>query len=149
MRNGQFTMYDDDGFQVAAPSTRNTVSGSTSYHPVRFPTKNITSPIVLMYGDEDSLVDIDLMLKELPESTTYVKRLRVRVISCDTSFSSNAILQGYEHLDILWGDQVDKDVIPLVAQTLAHYCRNPEISAAVAGVDWGTEDGTSTLASIE
>lgn len=78
MRKGQFTMYDDDGFQVAAPSARNSASGPTAYHPVRFPTKNITSPIVLLYGDEDSLVDIDLMLKELPENRTYVKRLRVR-----------------------------------------------------------------------
>jgi len=133
MRNGHFTMYDDDGFQVAAPSARNTSSGPTAYHPARFPTKNISSPIVLMYGDEDSLVEIDSMLNELPEGRTYVKRLR-----------------GYEHLDILWGKDVDRDVIPVILQTLAHYCGNNEISARVSRGDWmGADDGTSTMVSTE
>lgn len=42
---------------------------SYGYAPARFPTKNIASPIVLLYGDKDSLVDIDAMLKELPSHT--------------------------------------------------------------------------------
>ena len=65
-----------------------------------------------MYGDCDSLVDIDVMLTQLP-SHTVAKRLR-----------------GYEHLDILWGKDVDRDVIPHILETLGHYCggtRNSEI----------------------
>jgi lysosomal acid lipase/cholesteryl ester hydrolase len=63
-----------------------------------------------MYGDCDSLVDIDVMLTQLP-CHTVAKRLR-----------------GYEHLDILWGKDVDRDVIPQIFETLGHYCgtRNSE-----------------------
>ena len=91
-------MYDDD---VISPVIRTSVS---SYRPARFPTRNIVTPIVLMYGDCDSLVDIDVMLTQLP-CHTVAKRLR-----------------GYEHLDILWGKDVDRDVIPHILETLGHYC---------------------------
>jgi lysosomal acid lipase/cholesteryl ester hydrolase len=83
-------MYDDD---------------ATSYSPARFPTRNIVTPIMLLYGDGDSLVDIGVLLKELPEHTV-VKRL------C-----------GYEHLDVLWGREVHVDVIPAVLDALKEYRR--------------------------
>jgi lysosomal acid lipase/cholesteryl ester hydrolase len=72
-----------------------------------------------MYGDSDSLVDIDAMCSVLPRQTV-VKRLH-----------------GYEHLDVLWGKglallasqmplvnlfaDVDKDVIPHVLGILGQY----------------------------
>jgi len=68
-------MYDDDNLEVAVPQQRNgtsTPSGPTAYCPARFPTKNISSPIVLLYGDSDSLVDIDRMSEELPANTTAI-----------------------------------------------------------------------------
>jgi len=67
-------MYDDDDLEVSVPYQRNGThtSGPTAYYPARFPTKNISSPIVLLYGDSDSLVDIDLMLKELPANSTAI-----------------------------------------------------------------------------
>lgn len=68
-------MYDDDNLEVSVPRHRNgapTSSGPTAYCPARFPTKNISSPIVLLYGDSDSLVDIDLMMEELPVNTTAI-----------------------------------------------------------------------------
>ena len=68
-------MYDDDDLEVFVPHQRTgpyTSAGPTAYCPARFPTKNISSPIVLFYGDSDSLVDIDLMLKELPENSTPI-----------------------------------------------------------------------------
>ncbi|KAJ7647605.1 Alpha/Beta hydrolase protein [Roridomyces roridus] len=102
MRNGQFQMYDDD---VQSPVVRTTVS---SYRPARFPTRNIVTPIVLCYGDSDSLVDIDVMISQLP-GHTVCKRLH-----------------GYEHLDILWGKDVDIDVIPEVLDSLRQHCENPE-----------------------
>jgi len=68
-------MYDDDDLEVSVPQHRNgthSSSGPTAYCPARFPTKNISSPIVLFYGDSDSLVDINLMLKELPANSTAI-----------------------------------------------------------------------------
>ncbi|KAG1737865.1 Alpha/Beta hydrolase protein [Suillus paluster] len=97
MREGAFQMFDDDVSAFSSP-------GGRAYRPARFPTKNIVTSIVLLYGDKDSLVDIQMMLKELPDHT-IVKRLA-----------------GYEHLDILWGKDVDKDVIPEVVNALKLHC---------------------------
>jgi len=92
MRNGAFQMYDDD-VQVGTPS-------KMAYSPVKFPSRNIATPIVLLYGESDSLVDIDVMLSELPEHTVAKG------------------LPHYEHIDILWGDRIHEDVIPHVLQAL-------------------------------
>lgn len=109
MRNASFQMYDDD---VLSPITRTSVS---SYRPARFPTRNIASPIVLLYGDSDSLVDIDTMLAQLPEHT-LAKRLH-----------------GYEHLDVLWGKNVHVDVIPEVLGTLNRFVRRDKDSSKLNG----------------
>ncbi|GJE91342.1 triacylglycerol lipase [Phanerochaete sordida] len=106
MRNGKFQMYDDD-VQQPLSLTRG-LSGVTSYAPARFPTRNIVTPIVLLYGDCDSLVDINVMLRELPSHTLAVP------------------LPGYEHLDILWGQNVDEDVIPHVISALRSHCIRPD-----------------------
>jgi len=121
-------MYDDDDLEVSVPHHRSgTSSGPTAYCPARFPTKNISSPIVLLYGDSDSLVDIDLMLKELPAG-------------------SNAIpLEGYEHLDVIWGKDVDKDVIPKVIETLIRHCESPNtIGVHIQRSDHSQEEETTT-----
>jgi lysosomal acid lipase/cholesteryl ester hydrolase len=99
MHHAAFIMYDDDAISPMGRSV-------TSYRPVRFPTRNIVTPIVLLYGDQDSLVDINVLLKELPDHTTPRR------------------LHGYEHLDVLWGKDVHKDVIPAVLDALALHCEN-------------------------
>ncbi|KAL0956251.1 hypothetical protein HGRIS_002405 [Hohenbuehelia grisea] len=96
MRNGAFQMYDDDVTTI----TRTSIS---SYRPARFPTKNIVTPIVLLYGDSDSLVDIEVMMDQLPPHTIARR------------------LHGYEHLDILWGENVHVDVIPHVLDSLGKF----------------------------
>ncbi|KIO19480.1 hypothetical protein M407DRAFT_222821 [Tulasnella calospora MUT 4182] len=68
-----------------------------------FPTKNISTPIVLLYGDNDTLIDIDTMLRELPSHTVAYP------------------VPGHEHLDVLWGRDVGKLVIPRVLETLRMY----------------------------
>ena len=83
-------------------------SGVTSYAPARFPTRNITSPIVLLYGDCDSLVEIESMLKELPNHTIATP------------------LAGYEHLDVIWGGNIHIDVIPHVVEALKKHCVRKE-----------------------
>ena len=85
MRNAKFQMFDDDVQRVR----RTTAAGVSAYAPARFPTRNIATPVVLLYGDRDSLVDVDVILRELPKRNTLARRLR-----------------SYEHLDVIWGDNI-------------------------------------------
>lgn len=106
MRNAKFQMYDDDvqRLRVAVPRA----AGVTAYAPARFPTRNIVTPIVLLYGDQDSLVDIDVMLQNLPAHTVARR------------------LSGYEHLDVIWGGNTHVDVIPHVLDALREHCLKPQ-----------------------
>ena len=101
MRNATFQMYDDDTMWSGGPGAMK--SRVSSYRPVRFPTRNIVTPVVLLWGDCDSLVHIETMLGQLPEHTV-ARQLRT-----------------YEHLDVIWGRDVDKDVIPVVSDVLERY----------------------------
>ncbi|KAF8323802.1 triacylglycerol lipase [Clavulina sp. PMI_390] len=94
MRTGVFQMYDDDALSWY---------GGNFYHPAKFPTFNIATPIVLLYGDSDSLVDIEKMRTQLPADTVSVA------------------LEGYEHIDCLWGENVHIDVIPKVVEALKEF----------------------------
>jgi len=122
MREAAFQMYDDDVSVFGSPVGR-------AYRPARFPTQNIVTPIVLLYGDRDSLVDIKMMLKELPDHT-IVKRLA-----------------GYEHLDILWGKDVHKDVIPEVVRALKMY-RDSYDSADELKDEYGMTESGCTVTQL-
>ncbi|KDQ57483.1 hypothetical protein JAAARDRAFT_130275 [Jaapia argillacea MUCL 33604] len=112
MRTSRFLMYDDE---LIGPVR---LSGSdATYRPARFPTKNIVTPIVLLWGDSDSLVDIDAMLKQLPAGRTN-KEGGESVVA--------KRLRGYEHLDCLWGKDVHVDVIPEVLDALKSHCEKRE-----------------------
>lgn len=69
----------------------------------KFPTRNIKTPIVLVYGGSDSLVDIKVMLKELPHHTIAKE------------------VPHFEHLDFLWGQEVESLVFPHVFEALTAY----------------------------
>lgn len=98
IRNGKFQMYDDE---VQAPFS---ISDAAKYYKVaRFPTRNIKTPIVLVYGGSDSLVDIQVMQKELPRHS-IVKEV-----------------PHYEHLDFLWAADVEEHVFPHVFDALEKY----------------------------
>ncbi|TEA13452.1 putative lipase [Colletotrichum sidae] len=95
IRNKSFQMYDDD---VHPPVS---ISSSSKYTKVaKYPTRNIKTPIVLVYGGSDSLVDIKVMLKELPRQTVATE------------------ISHYEHLDFLWAKDVDTQVFPHVFDAL-------------------------------
>ncbi|KAH8719504.1 Alpha/Beta hydrolase protein [Phaeosphaeriaceae sp. PMI808] len=97
IRNGVFQMYDDE-----APNP--IISNRSKYYKVaKFPTKNIKTPIVLVYGGSDSLVDINVMMKELPRHTIAKE------------------IPHYEHLDFLWAQSVDELVFPHVYHALEEY----------------------------
>lgn len=97
IRNKCFQMYDDDVQPV--------VGSSSKYTKVaRFPTRNIKTPIVLLFGGSDSLVDISVMLKELPAHTIATE------------------IAHFEHLDFLWAREVDRLVFPHVFDALSSFC---------------------------
>ncbi|SLM34842.1 Partial AB-hydrolase lipase domain [Lasallia pustulata] len=98
IRNKSFQMYDDD---VQAPLS---IGASDRYYKVaKFPTRNIKTPIVLVYGGSDSLVDISVMLRELPRHTVAKE------------------IPHFEHLDFLWAQEVDTLVFPHVFEALDDY----------------------------
>lgn len=97
IRNKSFQMYDDDS------SGKVSITATDRYYkPAKFPTRNIKTPIVLAYGGSDSLVDIRVMLKELPRHTIATE------------------IAHYEHLDFLWAQDVDKLVFPHVFEALRY-----------------------------
>lgn len=104
MRNKNFQMYDDD----MQSSLTATFTGKSFYKVAKFPTRNITAPVHLVYGGSDSLVDINVMLKELPSHT----------VACEVPH--------YEHLDFLWGKEIDTLVFPHVFEALDMYSTTPE-----------------------
>jgi lysosomal acid lipase/cholesteryl ester hydrolase len=98
IRTKSFQMYDDD---VQPPLSIGSVSKYTKV--AKFPTRNIKTPIVLVYGGSDSLVDIGVMLKELPSHTIAIE------------------IPHYEHLDFLWARDVDTLVFPHVLDALGSF----------------------------
>lgn len=98
IRTKSFQMFDDDvqvGMGIGAPDRH--------YKVAKFPTRNITTPIVLIYGGSDSLVDIKVMLEELPRHTRAYE------------------IEHFEHLDFLWAQEVDKLVFPHVFAALEEH----------------------------
>lgn len=64
---------------------------SRPYQVPSFPTRtNIKVPILLIYGGSDLLVDIDVMKRNLPKN-----------------FIFDIKVDNHEHLDLIWGDEVD------------------------------------------
>lgn len=98
IRNKSFQMYDDD---VQAPLSLGAIDRYYKVH--KFPTKNIKTPIFLLWGGSDSLVDINVMLKELPHHTVSRE------------------IPHFEHLDFLWAREVGTLVFPHVFEALEAY----------------------------
>ena len=64
----------------------------------------------------------------------------------------NDLSQGYEHLDVIWGKNVDKDVIPQVLKTLSRYCDGSEAiknHAQSSTAREEEEEVTTTISSSE
>ena len=100
IRNASFIFFDDE---VQGPIS--VTDGRRFYKVPKFPTRNIRTPIVLLYGGSDSLVNINVMLKELPKHTVAKE------------------VGKYEHLDFLWASDVDKLVFPHVFDALDFHGR--------------------------
>ncbi|KAF2860416.1 alpha/beta-hydrolase [Piedraia hortae CBS 480.64] len=113
IRNGTFQMFDDEFTATPWPWLH-----TAKYYKVpKFPTKNISTPIVLVYGGRDSLVNIDIMKRELP-SHTLVRRV-----------------DDYEHLDFLWADSLHLKVFPFVREALHRFARLHRERLAIESCD--------------
>ncbi|ETS74043.1 hypothetical protein PFICI_13909 [Pestalotiopsis fici W106-1] len=96
IRNKSFQMYDDDVHPPLSTASRYT-------KVAKYPTRNIKTPVVLVYGGSDSLVDIKVMLRELPNRTVATE------------------IPHYEHLDFLWARDVDTQVFQHVFDALDNF----------------------------
>ncbi|KAI4596010.1 cholesterol esterase [Pestalotiopsis sp. 9143b] len=96
IRNKSFQMYDDDVHPPLSTASRYT-------KVAKYPTRNIKTPVVLVYGGSDSLVDIKVMLRELPNRTVATE------------------IPHYEHLDFLWARDVDSQVFQHVFDALDNF----------------------------
>ncbi|KAI8987989.1 Alpha/Beta hydrolase protein [Mycotypha africana] len=99
---GRFQMYDETP-SLLPYSTVNTV---IDHLPARFPTRQITTPIAVFYGSNDTLVDFDILQNDLPP-LVYVKNVH-----------------GYEHMDFLWAKGLERKVYPDIIKLLEHF--NPK-----------------------
>lgn len=93
IRTKSFQMYDDDVHPLLATHSKHT-------KVAKYPTRNIKTPVVLVYGGSDSLVDIKAMMRELPAQTVATE------------------IPHYEHLDFLWARDVDVQVFRHVFDAL-------------------------------
>lgn len=98
IRNKSFQMFDDDLQTALGMNTPNKFTKVAKY-----PTRNIRTPIVIVYGGSDSLVDITVMLRELPKRTVATE------------------IPHYEHLDFLWARDVDSQVFQHVFDALDNF----------------------------
>ena len=93
IRTKSFQMYDDDVHPLLATHSKHT-------KVAKYPTRNIKTPVVLVYGGSDSLVDIKAMMRELPLQTVATE------------------IPHYEHLDFLWARDNDTLVFQHVFDAL-------------------------------
>ncbi|KAI8604765.1 Alpha/Beta hydrolase protein [Dissophora ornata] len=108
IRTQVFQMYDD--VQPRVPY----LSSTRSHCPHPFPTNQITTPIAIFYGANDTLVDIKGLTSDLPDLVGVWE------------------VPGYEHLDFLWADGLEKHVYPHILSLLEKHSFNGHISGADA-----------------
>lgn len=78
------------------------------YQTACFPTRtNIKIPILLIYGGNDSLVDIHVMKENLPKRGVF-----------------DIKVENHEHLDLIWGEKVDTLVISNVIKFIDFFDRS-------------------------
>ncbi|GAA5796078.1 hypothetical protein HPULCUR_001447 [Helicostylum pulchrum] len=92
--SGRFQMYDEGS---------SFFTQTVDHLPPKFPIKQITTPIAVFYGSDDTLVDFDVLKNELSH-LAYVKNVH-----------------GWEHMDFLWASNLEKMVFPDILMLLEHF----------------------------
>lgn len=89
---------------------------SKPYMIPTFPTKtNIKIPILLIYGGSDSLVDINVMKNNLPKNLVF-----------------DINIENHEHLDLIWGKNVDSLVISKIIKFIDFFTLKDEITSTLS-----------------
>ncbi|CAG8731769.1 5456_t:CDS:2, partial [Racocetra persica] len=96
VRSHNFQMYDE----LPTYSYTTTSFGKSCQ---RFPTQQITTPIAVFYGGCDSLLDITMLLEQIPKPV-FVKEI-----------------PEYEHLDLIWASDINHKVFPVIFHLLRKY----------------------------
>ncbi|AJS46242.1 Tgl1p [Saccharomyces cerevisiae YJM1342] len=100
-----FQILRSQKFQMFEESDNMLNSLTRPYQIANFPTRtNIKIPILLIYGGIDSLVDIDVMKKNLPFNSVF-----------------DVKVDNYEHLDLIWGKDADILVIAKVLRFIEFF----------------------------
>lgn len=97
----RFQMFDEGGASGSRLVYLSGTSGKTN-RVASFPTQTITTPCLFVYGKSDMLIDIERTLDNL---------------SCDIQTIG---IDGYEHMDTLWADQVENTVFKPIFKYLAN-----------------------------
>ncbi|KAH8549982.1 Alpha/Beta hydrolase protein, partial [Umbelopsis sp. PMI_123] len=118
IRTGRFQMYDEIPNLLPYRSEPEAMD----HIPLRFPTKQIKTPIAIFYGGSDSLVNFEVLSADLPE-LAYVK-----------------YIAEWEHLDFLWAEGIELHVWPDVINLVESFnpsridkCVLPEKSSQTNG----------------
>lgn len=100
-----FQILRSQRFQMFEESDNVFNSLTRPYQIATFPTKtNISIPILLMWGGTDSLVDINVMKRNLPRHNVF-----------------DVEVKNHEHLDLLWGKDIDQLVISKVLRFIEFF----------------------------
>lgn len=113
-----FQILNSQKFQMFEESDDviNSFRNTRPYRIASFPTKtNIKIPVLLIYGGVDSLVDIQVMKQNLPDDKVF-----------------DIEIGDHEHLDLLWGDDVDKLVIPNVLRFINFFSEETDETTLTA-----------------
>ena len=95
-------MFDDSEL---GPFGSSIVGSNAMFYQVPFyPTRNITSSIELIYGDDDNLVNIDFLEANLPVGKVGTFKV-----------------EGYEHLEMIWGRKVRSVIAPHIINLLSRH----------------------------
>lgn len=95
IKAGVFQMYDDE--------TLGPFQFSRFTRVPQYPTNNIISPIEVIYGTADTLLNIESLSLALPPETNY------------------SPIKDYEHLEMIWGEQVPNIIVPKIAECLRRH----------------------------
>ncbi|KAI9363146.1 Alpha/Beta hydrolase protein [Pilaira anomala] len=97
--SGRFQMYDEATSLLPHKPMHNVID----HLPPKFLIKQITTPIAVFYGSDDTLVDYDILKNELPH-LAYTKNVH-----------------NWEHMDFLWASGLEKIVFPDILMLLKHF----------------------------
>ncbi|KAG0221391.1 cholesterol esterase [Mortierella sp. GBA43] len=104
IRTQVFQMYDDVLPRVPY------LSSNRSHCPHPFPTNQITTPIAIFYGGNDSLVDLKSLHEDIPEPVGIWE------------------VPNYEHLDFLWAEGLEEHVYPHIFRLLEKHSFNGHVT---------------------